>query len=84
MRWHIADLHAFAAACTALRVRSDGVALRWLPTGKKCILVDDMCDTGGTLVKAAQQLKDAGATEERTYALLTVLSTHSLVSSPQC
>ncbi len=84
MRWHIADLHAFAAACTALRVRSDGVALRWLPTGKKCILVDDMCDTGGTLVKAAQQLKDAGATEVptclRTEDLRCDARTHSLTT----
>ena len=40
-----------------------------LAAGKKCILVDDMCDTGGTLVKAAQQLKDAGATEVPTHWL---------------
>ncbi len=39
-----------------------------------------MCDTGGTLVKAAQQLKDAGATEERTYALKTYGAKHSLTS----
>ena len=30
-------------------------------TNADCIIVDDMCDTGGTLVKAAQLLKDHGA-----------------------
>jgi ribose-phosphate pyrophosphokinase len=29
--------------------------------GKTCLLVDDMIDTGGTLVKGAQALKDKGA-----------------------
>lgn len=29
--------------------------------GKNAIIVDDMCDTGGTLIKAAQELKLAGA-----------------------
>jgi ribose-phosphate pyrophosphokinase len=29
--------------------------------GKTCIIVDDMCDTGGTLVKAAETLKEDGA-----------------------
>lgn len=29
--------------------------------GKKALIIDDLVDTGGTLVKAAQALKDAGA-----------------------
>lgn len=31
--------------------------------GKDAIIVDDMCDTGGTLVKAAEELKKKGAKE---------------------
>jgi len=31
--------------------------------GKFCIIVDDMIDTAGTLVKAAQLLADSGASE---------------------
>ncbi len=33
------------------------------------IIVDDICDTGGTLVKAAQLLKDKGA--RRVFAAIT-------------
>jgi ribose-phosphate pyrophosphokinase len=29
--------------------------------GQTCIIVDDMVDTGGTLIKAAQTLRDRGA-----------------------
>lgn len=38
-------------------------------TGADAIIVDDMCDTGGTLAKAAQLLKDAGA--RRVFAVVT-------------
>ena len=31
--------------------------------GRICILVDDMIDTGGTIVKAADALFDAGAAD---------------------
>ncbi len=37
--------------------------------GADAIIVDDMCDTGGTLVKAAQLLKDQGA--RRVFAVIT-------------
>jgi ribose-phosphate pyrophosphokinase len=37
--------------------------------GADAIIVDDMCDTGGTLVKAAQLLKDKGA--KRVFAVIT-------------
>jgi ribose-phosphate pyrophosphokinase len=29
--------------------------------GRSCLIVDDMCDTGGSLTKVAKALKDAGA-----------------------
>ena len=44
--------------------------------GQTCIVVDDMCDTGGTLCKAAQVLLDAGATEVHAY------TTHGVMSGP--
>ena len=37
--------------------------------GKNCLIIDDMIDTGGTLVKAAQALLDQGAT--RVFACCT-------------
>ena len=42
--------------------------------GRDCILVDDMIDTGGTLVKAAEALKERGATKVFAYATHAVLS----------
>ena len=44
--------------------------------GKACIIVDDICDTAGTLVKAAQTLTDSGATEVHAYI------THGVLSGP--
>lgn len=43
-------------------------------SGKSCILVDDMIDTAGTLVSAAEALKRAGA------AKIIVAATHGLFS----
>src|SRR5690242_10553778 len=37
--------------------------------GRSCLIVDDMCDTGGSLTKVARALKDAGA--ERIHACFT-------------
>ena len=37
--------------------------------GKKCIMIDDMIDTAGTISKGAQALMDAGA--EEVYASAT-------------
>jgi ribose-phosphate pyrophosphokinase len=31
--------------------------------GKNCLIIDDMCDTGGTICKVAEALHDAGANE---------------------
>ncbi|MFV0410125.1 MAG: ribose-phosphate pyrophosphokinase [Paracoccus sp. (in: a-proteobacteria)] len=45
-------------------------------SGKTCIIVDDICDTAGTLCKAAQLLSDHGATEVHSYI------THGVLSGP--
>jgi ribose-phosphate pyrophosphokinase len=45
-------------------------------SGKKCIIVDDMCDTAGTLCKAAEVLLEHGATEVHSYI------THGVMSGP--
>ncbi len=42
----------------------------------KCIIVDDICDTAGTLCKAADTLMEAGATEVHAY------TTHGVLSGP--
>ena len=42
--------------------------------GKKCIIVDDICDTAGTLCKAAEVLMEHGATEVHAYISHGVLS----------
>ena len=42
--------------------------------GRTCILVDDMIDTGGTIVKAAETLFDAGAAD------VIVTATHGVLS----
>ena len=44
--------------------------------GKKCILIDDMIDTAGTITLAAKALKDAGATE------VLACCTHPVLSGP--
>lgn len=44
--------------------------------GKKVIIVDDICDTAGTLCKAADVLAEAGATEVHAYI------THGVLSGP--
>jgi ribose-phosphate pyrophosphokinase len=44
--------------------------------GKKVVIVDDICDTAGTLCKAADVLMDAGATEVHAYI------THGVLSGP--
>ncbi|WP_435141081.1 ribose-phosphate pyrophosphokinase [Pseudopelagicola sp. nBUS_19] len=42
--------------------------------GKKCIVVDDICDTAGTLCKAAEVILEHGATEVHAYISHGVLS----------
>ena len=43
---------------------------------KICLIVDDICDTAGTLCKAAEVLKEAGAKEVHSYI------THGVLSGP--
>ncbi len=45
-------------------------------SGKKCVIVDDIVDTAGTLCKAAEVLTEAGATEVHSYI------THGVMSGP--
>jgi ribose-phosphate pyrophosphokinase len=45
-------------------------------SGKKCLIVDDMCDTAGTLCKAAEVLMEHGAIEVHAYI------THGVMSGP--
>ncbi|HYG95379.1 MAG TPA: ribose-phosphate diphosphokinase [Nocardioides sp.] len=44
--------------------------------GKMCVLADDMIDTGGTIVKAAEALMDEGA------AGVIIAATHAILSDP--
>jgi ribose-phosphate pyrophosphokinase len=44
--------------------------------GRTCVIVDDMIDTGGTIVKAADTLFDEGAAE------VIVAATHGIFSGP--
>ena len=44
--------------------------------GKICVIVDDICDTAGTLCKAAEVLMEAGAIEVHSYI------THGVLSGP--
>ena len=46
--------------------------------GKTCIIVDDICDTAGTLCKAAEVLMEHGAVEVHSYI------THGVMSGPAC
>ncbi len=47
-------------------------------TDRRCILVDDICDSGGTLVNAAKALKDAGAVGVSAYVTHGVLSNNAV------
>lgn len=44
--------------------------------GKVCFMIDDMIDTGGTIVKGAQALRDRGA------AAVYIYTTHPIFSDP--
>ena len=45
-------------------------------SGKRCIIVDDICDTAGTLCKAAEVILEHGATEVHAYI------SHGVMSGP--
>jgi ribose-phosphate pyrophosphokinase len=44
--------------------------------GRTCVLVDDMIDTAGTITKAAEALRDAGAAD------VVIAATHAILSGP--
>ncbi|WP_242687145.1 MULTISPECIES: ribose-phosphate diphosphokinase [Actinopolyspora] len=44
--------------------------------GRLCVLVDDMIDTGGTIVKATEQLLESGAKD------VIIAATHGVLSGP--
>jgi len=44
--------------------------------GRTCVVIDDMIDTGGTIVKAAEQLFENGAKD------VIVAATHAILSGP--
>jgi len=44
--------------------------------GQLCVLIDDMIDTGGTIVKATEALLDEGASD------VVIASTHGILSDP--
>jgi ribose-phosphate pyrophosphokinase len=44
--------------------------------GRTCIIVDDMCDTGGTLIKACELLKSMGAVR------VVACATHGILTEP--
>jgi len=53
--------------------------------GRRCVLIDDMIDTGGTIIDAANALCDAGATEivaAATHGLLSGMALERLDASP--
>jgi ribose-phosphate pyrophosphokinase len=51
--------------------------------GRSCLIVDDMCDTGGSLTKVARALKEAGAERIHTCFTHAVLSGHAVESLAQ-
>ncbi|WP_371311429.1 ribose-phosphate pyrophosphokinase [Hyphomonas sp.] len=46
--------------------------------GKRCIMLDDICDSGGTLANAAAALKEHGATSVSAYVTHGVLSNNAV------
>ncbi|RJQ71650.1 ribose-phosphate diphosphokinase [Pseudonocardiaceae bacterium YIM PH 21723] len=44
--------------------------------GRLCVVIDDMVDTGGTIAKAAAQLKEEGASD------VVIAATHGILSGP--
>lgn len=47
-------------------------------TGRRCVMVDDICDSGGTLINAAIALREAGAQDVSAYATHGVLSNNAV------
>ena len=65
-------LNAGLALCDKRRERANEAEVMNIVgdvTGKNCLIVDDLCDTGGTICKVAKALHEAGANE--VYACFT-------------
>src|SRR5438045_351763 len=65
-------LHAGLALCDKRRERANEADVMNIVgdvKGKNCLIIDDMCDTGGTICKVAEALRKAGA--EDIYAFFT-------------
>jgi ribose-phosphate pyrophosphokinase len=59
-------LHAGLALCDKRRERANEADVMNIVgdvSGKNCLIIDDMCDTGGTICKVAAALHQAGANE---------------------
>lgn len=70
-------LNAGLALCDKRRERaneSDVMNIVGDVTGKNCLIIDDMCDTGGTICKVAEALHKAGANE------ISACFTHGVLS----
>jgi len=75
-RWDI-DLSIVMVDKTRKKANEiDSVVIIGDVSGKDIIIIDDMCDTGGTLVKAATELKLSGAKSVRS------IVTHGVLSGP--
>lgn len=64
---HLADILSVGRVVTIVKRRIKAGQVETMQTvgdvaGLDCVIVDDMCDTGGTLVKACELLKEMGAT----------------------
>ena len=52
--------------------------------GKDCIIVDDLVDTGGTLIKSTEELKKLGAKDIYVYCTHGVLSGDAINKLSNC
>lgn len=76
-RYFAKPLHADLVICDKHRKRANQVEEMHLigdVKGKNVVIVDDMIDTGGTIVKAAEMMKEKGALSVRAFCTHPVLS----------
>jgi ribose-phosphate pyrophosphokinase len=69
---------AFLAKVRTAHNESKALAVVGEVEGRTCVLVDDMIDTGGTIVGAAEALIERGASR------VLVCATHPVLSGPAC
>jgi ribose-phosphate pyrophosphokinase len=78
---HLADILCVGRIVTIVKRRIKAGQVETMQTvgevdGMYCIIIDDMCDTGGTLVKACELLKALGA------ITVTACCTHGILTNP--